>query len=158
MHLRTHLFLFICTVGLNNNPFLGQFVDALKTAIINGLAYRVGHDSWGWWCLSSGQSAFLSQVQCFFTQSVDKSWQGNHWWCSIHCSHEWTQEGVCTAIRAGDVKMLSVAYISRFIARCLLCNDRCDACKACLISEALSPADVYVIFRYIILPIQLRCW
>jgi len=26
--------------GLNNNPTVGQFVDALKTSIINGLAFR----------------------------------------------------------------------------------------------------------------------
>ena len=31
--------LFVCT-GSNNNPSVGQFVDALKTVIINGLAYR----------------------------------------------------------------------------------------------------------------------
>ena len=30
--------LFVCS-GSNNNPTVGQFVDALKTSIINGLAY-----------------------------------------------------------------------------------------------------------------------
>ena len=29
--------------GSNNSPFVGQFVDALKTVIINGLAYRSLH-------------------------------------------------------------------------------------------------------------------
>jgi predicted metal-binding protein len=51
---------------------------------------------------------------------------------------------VRTAIRAGDMKMLSVAYVSGFIARHLLCSGSCDACKACLISEAPSPTDVYI--------------
>jgi len=46
------------------------------------------------------------------------------------------QEWVCTAIRVDDVKMLSVAYVNGFIGRHLLCNGSCDACKACLISEA----------------------
>ena len=32
--------LFVCTVGSNSNPFVGQFVDALKTVIISGLACR----------------------------------------------------------------------------------------------------------------------
>ena len=50
------------------------------------------------------------------------------------------------AIRAGDVKMLSVTYISGFITR-LLCNGSCDACKACLISEAQSPTDVYMVYK-----------
>ena len=44
----------------------------------------------------------------------------------------------------GDVKMLLVAYVSGFIARRLLHDGNCDACKACLISEALSPTDVYI--------------
>ena len=54
------------------------------------------------------------------------------------------QEGVHTAVRAGDVKILLVAPISAFIARRLLHNGSCDACKACLISEAPSPTDVYI--------------
>ena len=37
--MRTHLVLFIHT-GSNSNLTVGQFVDALKTVIINGLAYR----------------------------------------------------------------------------------------------------------------------
>ena len=52
-----------------------------------------------------------------------------------------------TAIRAANVKMLPVAYVSGFIARHLLCNGSCDACKACLICEALSPADVFISFK-----------
>ena len=32
--------LFVCTVGSNNNSSVGQFVDALKTVIISGLACR----------------------------------------------------------------------------------------------------------------------
>jgi len=57
------------------------------------------------------------------------------------------QEWVCTAIRVDDVKMLSVAYVNGFIGRHLLCNGSCDACKACLISEAQSSTDVYIGFK-----------
>jgi len=53
---------------------------------------------------------------------------------------------VRTAIHAGDMKMLSVAYVNGFIARHLLCNGSCDACKACLISEAPSPTEVFISF------------
>ena len=50
-------------------------------------------------------------------------------------------------MHAGDVKMLVVAYVSGFIARRLLRNGSCDACKACLTSEAPSPTDVYISFE-----------
>ena len=42
-------------------------------------------------------------------------------------------EGDCTAICAGDVKMLWVAYVSGFIAWHRLCNGSCDSRKAHLI-------------------------
>ena len=48
-----------------------------------------------------------------------------------------------TAIHAGNVKMLPVAYVSGFIARHVLCKGSCDACKACLISEAPSPTGLH---------------
>jgi hypothetical protein len=54
---------------------------------------------------------------------------------------------VSTAIRAGDMKMLSVAHVSGFTARHLLRNGSCDAHKACLISEAPSPTDVFISFK-----------
>jgi len=60
--------LLLCTLGLKDNPCVGQFIGAMKTVIIYGLAYRGLLDP-----DSSGQYAFLSQaIQCFFTQSVDK--------------------------------------------------------------------------------------
>jgi len=43
--------------------------------------------------------------------------------------------------------MFSVAYVSAFIARHMLCNGSCDACKACLISETPSKTDVYIGFK-----------
>jgi len=39
--------------------------------------------------------------------------------------------------------MLPVAYVSGFIARHVLCKGSCDACKACLISEAPSPTGLH---------------
>jgi hypothetical protein len=57
------------------------------------------------------------------------------------------QEGVRIAMCAGDVKMFSVAYVSGFIARRLLRNGSCDACKACLISEIPSTTDIYLGFK-----------
>jgi len=66
---------------------------------------------------------------------------------SVHCSSEKKHSRECTAIRNGDVKMLFVAYVSGFIARRLLHDGNCDAGKACLISEAPSPTNVYIGFK-----------
>jgi len=57
------------------------------------------------------------------------------------------QDWVHAAIRDGDLKMLSVPYVNGFIGRRLLCNGSCDACNACLISEAQLPTDVYIDFK-----------
>jgi hypothetical protein len=57
------------------------------------------------------------------------------------------RKGCIQPFRVGDVKMLSVVYVCVFIARHLLCSGSCDACKACLIPEALSPADAYIRFK-----------
>jgi len=43
--------------------------------------------------------------------------------------------------------MLSIAYVNGFFGRCLLCNGSCNASKACLISEAQLPTDVYIGFK-----------
>ena len=57
------------------------------------------------------------------------------------------QECVCTAVGAGDMIMISVSYVSGFIARHLLHNGSCEAYKDCLISEALLPTDFYIGFK-----------
>jgi len=82
-------------------------------------------------------------IQCFFTQSVNKFTDN-----VLYIAHATeAQEGVCTAICAGNMKMLPVAYVSGFIASHLLCNGTCDACKACLMSEPPSPTDAFVSFK-----------
>jgi predicted metal-binding protein len=57
------------------------------------------------------------------------------------------QEEMRRAIRVADVNVLSVAYVSGFIARRLLRNGSCDACKACLISESESLTNIYIAFK-----------
>jgi hypothetical protein len=57
------------------------------------------------------------------------------------------QQGESKAIRVGDMATLSIAYVSGFIARRLLCNSNCDACKAFLIYETPSPSDVFIVFK-----------
>ena len=64
--------LFVCTVGSNNNSSVGQFVDALKTVIISGLACRSLLNPN---CEDDGATLLnnLQAICCSFTQSVDKS-------------------------------------------------------------------------------------
>jgi hypothetical protein len=57
------------------------------------------------------------------------------------------QQEVHMATHDGDMKVLSIAYVSGFIARCLLCGGTCAACKACLTSEAPLQTDAYIRFK-----------
>jgi len=118
-----------------------KFVDALKTVIINGLAYRGLLDPK---CGDDG-ATLLDNLHSFLRPSSVSS-------SSPTTSHfkETTnkvlyivdvnkvEEGVRTAIRYCNLKKILVAYFSGFIARHLLCDGSCDACKACLISGAVS--------------------
>jgi len=54
---------------------------------------------------------------------------------------------VSAAVRACDVKMFSVAYVSGFVVKHLLNNSNCDMCKKCLTSEVPSPLDIYTGFK-----------
>jgi hypothetical protein len=59
--------------GSNNNPS-----DALKTVIINGLAYRSLYGTNRGWCLSSGQATLLSEPSNASSTSVLTSQQCDH--------------------------------------------------------------------------------
>ena len=136
--------------GSNNNPSVGQFVDALKTVIITGLPYRGLRDRS---CEDDG-ATLLDNLHSFLKPSCVSS-------SSPSVSHvrettddapyvddtKEVQKGECKAVRFCDMAALSVAYISGFVARRLLHNSSCDACKACLISETPSPSDVFIAFK-----------
>lgn len=137
--------------GSNSNPSAGQFVDALKTVIINGLAYR---SLYGTNCEDDGAS-LLDKLHSFLKPSSASSTSpstshDNETTDSVpdivHIGKE-AQRGVSAAVRACDVKMFSVAYVSGFIAKRLLNNSNCDMCKKCLISEVPSPLDIYTEFK-----------
>jgi len=57
------------------------------------------------------------------------------------------QSGVSAAVHACDMEMFSVAYVSSFIAKCLLNNSTCEIWKKYLISEVPSPLNVYTGFK-----------
>jgi hypothetical protein len=55
-------------------------------------------------------------------------------------------DGVSAAVRACDITLFLVAYVSGFMAKRLLSDSSCDTCKQCLISEVPSPLDTYAGF------------
>jgi len=133
--------------GSNNNPSVGQFVAVLQTIIINGLAYR---SLCGTNCVDDDGASLLDKLYAIFKPSSASSTSPSTSHDSettdsvpdiVHIGKE-AQSGVSTVVRACDMKMFSVAYISSFIAKCLLNNTNCDMQK-CLISEVPSPLDIY---------------
>jgi hypothetical protein len=56
------------------------------------------------------------------------------------------QQQVSAAVRAGNMKM-SVACVSGFIAKRLLCVVNCDACKACLTSQVMLSHNAFIYFK-----------
>jgi len=116
--------------GSNSNPCVGQFVDALKTVIINGLAYR------SQCCLNCEDdgASLLDKLHSFLKPSNASSTSPSTSHDDetngsvpdiVHIGKE-AQRGVSAAVRACDVKKFSVAYVSGFIAKRLLNNSDCD--------------------------------
>ena len=137
--------------GSNNNTSVGQFVDALKTVIINGLAYR---SLYGTNCEDDGAS-LLDKLHSFLKPSSASSTSPptSHDSATtdsvpdiVHIGKE-AQCGVNAAVRACDVKMFSVANVFGCIAKRLLNNSNCDICKKCPIAEVPSPLDIYTGFK-----------
>jgi hypothetical protein len=114
--------------GSNNNPSVGHFVDALKTLIINGLAYS---SLFGTNCEDDGAS-LPDKLHSFLKPSNATSTCPSISHDSVpdivHIGKE-AQREVSAAVCACDVRMLSVAYVSDFIAKRLLNNSNCDICK-----------------------------
>jgi hypothetical protein len=137
--------------GSNDNPSVGQFVDALKTSIINGLAFRGLR---GTNCEDDG-TTLLDDLHSLLrapdasspypATSHDKE-TPDHVPKSFHVAEQ-VQEDIGTAVDAGDMEVLSVAYVSGFIARQLLRGVDCDACKACLTSQVLMSTNVFIYFK-----------
>ena len=122
--------------GANNNPSVGQFVGALKTAIITGLVYR---NTYGTNRGDDGVS-LLDKLHSVLKPSSASSTSPSTSHCSettdsftgiVHTGKE-AQRGVSAAVRACDMKTFSVAHVSGIIAKHLLSNNYCDICKKCL--------------------------
>jgi hypothetical protein len=137
--------------GSNDNPTVGQFVDALKTSIINGLAFR---GLQGTNCKDDG-TALLDDLHSFLrasnasppNPSTSHSRENPDDVSDSFHGLENVQQKVASDVCAGDMEILSVAYVSGFIARQLLHGVECDACKKCLTSQVMLSTYVFIYFK-----------
>jgi hypothetical protein len=137
--------------GSNNKPTVGQFVGALKTSIINVIALSGLH---GTNCEDNGTPLLddrhsLLKVSDASPPSPSTSHSRENpddVSDSFHVS-EAIQQKVTAAVCAGDMAVLSVAYVSGFIARQLLHGVNRDACKACLTSQVMLSTNVFIYFK-----------
>ena len=110
---------------------MGQFVDALKTNIINGLAFR---DLRNINCeddtteLLDNLHSFLEGYDVSLSHPSTNHDTGTDGAVPIQVSEQVQQEEVLNC----DMKLLSVAYVSGFIARRVLRGINCDDCMTCL--------------------------
>jgi hypothetical protein len=137
--------------GSNDNPTVGQFVGALKTSIINGLAFRsLGNTN----CEDDG-ATLLDNLQSFLrvpdaasrnpSTSSDKETPAGVPE-SVHVVQQ-VQKDMGSAVRAGEMEVFSVAYVSGSIASQVLRGVSCDACKTCLTSQVLLSATVFIYMK-----------
>jgi len=61
----------------------------------------------------------------------------------IHVAEQVQQEEVLNC----DLKLLSVAYVSGFIARRVLCGINCYECRTCLTSPMLLATNAFIYFK-----------
>ena len=133
--------------GSNNNPYIGQFVDALKTVTISGLAVRSllnpnSEDDGATLpdslhsCLKPSVVSSPSQSISHYRETIDSVPY------IVHVTkHRKGSTQPCVLV------MSKCFHVSGFIARRLLHNGSCEACTACLISEIPSTTDVYIGFK-----------
>jgi hypothetical protein len=132
--------------GSNYNPTAGQFVDALKTSIVNGLAFRGLRNT----NCEDDNTEILDNLRTFLGESDASSSHpstnngtGTDDAVAIHVAEQVKQEEVLNC----DMKHLSLAYVSGFIARRVLRDINCDDCKSCLTSPRLLENNVFIYFK-----------
>jgi hypothetical protein len=131
--------------GSNDDPTVGQFVlvDTLKTGIISGLAFRglCGTD-----CEDDGATLPLPRAPDAPSPHPSTG-HGKESPVdipeSLHVAEQ-VREDIGATVRAGNMKVFSVAYVSGSIARQVLRGVNCDGCKTCLTSQVLLSADLFI--------------
>jgi len=128
--------------GSNNNPSVGQFVDALKPSIINSLAFR---DLRNTNCeddkteLLDNMHSFLEESDASLPHPSTNHGTGTDDAVPIHVAEQVQQE-----VLNCDMKLLSVAYVSGFIARRVLHGIICNDCKTFLTPPLLLATVAFI--------------
>jgi len=133
--------------GSNNNPTVGQFVDALKASIINGLAYTGLRNA----NCEGDDTELLDNLHSFLKGSSASrpNPSRSHGRETVHdgLSGSRIAEEVQREVNDVDMRLFSVAYVSGFIARHVLRAVRCDDCRACLTSPVMLSTNAFIYFK-----------
>jgi hypothetical protein len=150
--------------GSNNNPTVGQFVDARKTNFINGLAFRGLR---GTNC-KEDDTSLLDSVHSFvrgpYASPSDPSMSHSIMLMAVAMLRsKYDRQWSAAVVQAGDMKIFLVVYVSGFIAKKIIRLVSCDACEACLASQAMLSANAFIISKSIVTqnsasPTILRRW
>ena len=115
---------------------MGQFLDALKISIISGRAFRdlrnTNHEDDKTELLDNLHS-FLEKFDASVPHPSANHGTGTDDAVSIQVVEQVQQEKVLNC----NMKLLSLSYVTGFIARRVLHGITCDDCKTCLTSPAL---------------------
>jgi hypothetical protein len=111
-------------------PECGQFIDALKSGISNGLAFRLVHGTvrkmelvfWATYILYSGDLMLLHVTHPQVSRETPDNDHGN-----LRVAEK-VQQSLGIILHAGDSKIFSVACVTRFIVKRLVQVLSCDAC------------------------------
>ena len=126
---------------------MGQFVDALKTSIINGLVYTGMRNAN---CEGVG-AEHLNNLHSLLKESSASrpNLSTSHGRETIHdgLSGARIAEQVHRKVNDVDMDLFSVVYVSGFIARHVLRAVRCDDCKTCLTSSVMLSANAFIYFK-----------
>jgi len=133
--------------GSNNNPTVGQFVDALKTSIINGLAYTG---------LSNANCEGVDTERLDNLHSLLKESSASrpnpstsHGRLTLHdgLSGSRIAEQVQREVNDVDMDLFSVTNVSSFVARHVRRAVRCDDCKTCLKSSVMLSTNAFLYLK-----------
>jgi len=125
---------------------MGQFGDALKAGIINGLAFR---DLINTNCeddkseLLDYLHSFLEEYYVYIPRPSTSHGIGTGDAVPILVAEQVQEEELLNC----NMKLLSVAYVIGFIARQVLRGIKCDDCKTCLTSPVLLAPTAFMYFK-----------
>ena len=130
--------------GSNNNPSVGQFVDALKTSIMNGLACTGLCNA----NCEGDYTELLDNLHSLLKESGASrpnpltSHSGGTFHDGLSGSR--IVEQVQREVNDVDMDLFSVAYVSGFTGRRAV---RCDDCKTCLTSPVMFSTSAFIYFK-----------